>query len=125
MARNRKGQATAIRVGAAVKALLLCLLIGGSAVGYVWQQEQLYKLGQQCRQLEVRLEALRHENKGWRERLAHFTSPPQLARKVRELVPELAEAQPAQFWRLSEPLPGGEAGAGVSAAGEAPLASMR
>jgi hypothetical protein len=36
MAKNRKNQAAAIRFGPALKASFLCLLIGGSAVGYVW-----------------------------------------------------------------------------------------
>ena len=41
MARNRKNQSAVVRFGPAVKALLLCLFIGGSGVGYVWQQNQL------------------------------------------------------------------------------------
>ena len=45
MARNRKYQSAAIRFGPALKALLLCLLIGGSGVGYVWQKDQIIRLG--------------------------------------------------------------------------------
>ena len=50
MARNKKyrtGQ-TAIRFGPAVKALVLCLLIGGSGIGYVAEQHEIYQLGQCC-----------------------------------------------------------------------------
>jgi len=35
MAHNRKSQPASIRFGPALKAFLLCLLIGGSGVGYV------------------------------------------------------------------------------------------
>ena len=38
MAKNRKNQAAAIRFGPALKASFFVLLIGGSAVGYVWQK---------------------------------------------------------------------------------------
>ena len=39
MAKNRKNQAAEIRFGPVLKVVLLCLLIGGSAIGYVWQQK--------------------------------------------------------------------------------------
>jgi len=45
MARNRKSQSAAIRFGPALKAFLLCLLIGGSGIGYVWQKDQIGRLG--------------------------------------------------------------------------------
>ena len=45
MAKNRKNQAAEIRFGPALKASFLCLLIGGSAIGYVWQKNQIYRLG--------------------------------------------------------------------------------
>ena len=46
MARNRKYQTAANRFGPALKAFLLCLLIGGSGVGRVWQKDQISRLGQ-------------------------------------------------------------------------------
>ena len=45
MARNRKYQSAANRFGPALKAFLLCLLIGGPGVGYVWQKDQISQLG--------------------------------------------------------------------------------
>ena len=47
MAKNRKNQAAAIRFGPALKASFLCLLIAGSAIGYVWQKNEIKHLGQQ------------------------------------------------------------------------------
>ena len=55
MAKNRKYESAAIRFGPALKAFLLCLLIGGSGVGYVWQKNQIYELGRQFKQQERRL----------------------------------------------------------------------
>ena len=55
MAKNRKYQSAAIRFGPALKAFLLCLLIGGSGIGYVWQKNQIYELGQQIRKREMHL----------------------------------------------------------------------
>ena len=62
MAKNRKNQAAAIRFGPALKALFLCLLIAGSAVGYVWQKSQIYQLGKQIHEKESRLTQLAHDN---------------------------------------------------------------
>ena len=53
MAKNRKHQSAAIRFGPALKAFLLCVLIGGSAVGYVWQKSQIEQLGDQIKQRET------------------------------------------------------------------------
>jgi hypothetical protein len=41
MAKNRKYQSAAVRFGPALKAFLLCAVIGGSGVGYVWQKSQI------------------------------------------------------------------------------------
>ena len=54
MAKNRKNLAAAIRFGPALKASFLCLLICGSAIGYVWQKGEIVRLGQQIHQHEQR-----------------------------------------------------------------------
>ncbi len=69
MARNRKYQSAAIRFGPALKAFLLCLLIGGSGVGYVWQKDQISQLGQQIKKRELRLAELEHQNEKLRKQL--------------------------------------------------------
>ena len=74
MARNRKHQSAAIRFGPTLKALLLCLLIGGSGVGYVWQKDQIYKLGQQIKKREVRLRELADNNEKLRKQLGTMLS---------------------------------------------------
>lgn len=100
MAKNRKNQAAAIRFGPALKASLLCLLIAGSAVGYVWQKSQVYQLGKQIRETESRLAQLERNNQMLADQLADLRSPVKLDQRARSL--GLVPAQPAQVVRLSE-----------------------
>jgi cell division protein FtsB len=100
MAKNRKNQAAAIRFGPALKALFLCLLIGGSAVGYVWQKSQVYQLGKQIRETESRLAQIERNNQMLGDQLADLRSPVKLDQRARNL--GLIPAQPEQVVRLSE-----------------------
>lgn len=106
MARNRKTQAAVIRFAPAMWALLLCLLIGGSGVGYVWLKNQIYELGQQWGKREQRLANLRDQNAKLSRCLAEFHSPGPLDRRVRELNLGLGPPDPTQIRRLLEPKPG-------------------
>ena len=103
MAGNRKNQSAAIRFGPALKALFLCMLIAGSAIGYVWQKNEIYRLSQQIRQGEIRLKQMADGNEKLRVKLADLRSPLMLDQRARELNLGLAPAQPAQVWRLPEP----------------------
>jgi cell division protein FtsB len=103
MANNRNSQSAAIRFGPALKAFVLCFVIAGSAVGYVWQKEQIYRLGQQIWQRESRLTQLKRENQILDDQLAILQSPLSLDRRARELNLGLAPAQPSQVFRLPEP----------------------
>lgn len=104
MARNRKYQSAAVRFGPALKAFLLCALLGGSGVGYVWQRNQIDELGRQIANRETRLAALRDQNKKLRDQLQMLRSPKPLELRVRELKLGLGQLQPGQVWRLPEPL---------------------
>jgi cell division protein FtsL len=101
MAKNRKNQSAAFRFGPALKALFLCLLIAGSAVGYVWQKSQIYQLGKQIHQMELRLTQLARDNKKLDDQLADLRSPVMLDQRAHNL--GLAPAQPMQVVRLPEP----------------------
>jgi cell division protein FtsB len=103
MAANRKSQSAAIRFGPALKAAFLCLLIAGSAIGYVWQKNEIYRLSQQIRQGELHLKQLSDGNEKLRVRLADLRSPMMLDQRARELNLGLSPAQPMQVWRLPEP----------------------
>ena len=102
MARNRKYQSAAIRFGPAIKAFLLCVLIGGSGVGYVWQKSQINELGTQISKREHELAALRTQNEKQRKALAMMYSLPSLEARIKELNLGLVP-QPSQVWRLTEP----------------------
>ena len=103
MAANRKSQSAMVRFGPALKAAFLCLLIAGSAVGYVWQKRQIYELGQQISQREAQLKQLRPENQRASDQLAILRSPVMLDQRARELNLGLVPAQPRQVSRLPEP----------------------
>ena len=105
MARNRKHQSAVIRFGPALKALLLCLLIGGAGVGYVWQKNQIYQLGQQIRKRELRLADLEEQNEKSKKQLAVMRSPQFLEMRIKELNLGLTAPLPSQVWRLVDPAP--------------------
>ena len=107
MAKNRKNQSAAIRFYPALKALFLCLLIAGLALGYVWQKSQIYQLGRQITACESRLMQIRDENQRLGDQLAVLRSPVMLDQRVRELRLGLVPAQPTQIYQLVEPPPNG------------------
>src|SRR5262250_1341839 len=102
MARNRKYQSAAIRFGPAVKAFLLCLLIGGSGVGYVWQKNQIFDLGQEIRKREKLLAELESQNDKLKRQFAWLQSPAYLEGRIKELNLGLSRPQPSKIWWLRE-----------------------
>lgn len=103
MAKNRKNQSAAVRFGPALKAFLLCLFIGGSGVGYVWQKNQIYELGKQIKARENRLKELQVQNEKTRRQIAMLHSPQFIELRIKELNLGLVQPQPNQVWRMVEP----------------------
>ena len=103
MARNRRHQSAAIRFGPALKAVVLCLLIGGSAVGYVWQKDQIRQLGDRIAQEEQALKVLRQRNEKLQRQLLTLRSPANLERLAEQYHLGLVRAAPSQVIRLPEP----------------------
>ncbi len=93
MGRNRKN-GSAVRFVPAMKAALICVLLGGSAIGYVYQKNQIFDLGRQLQKSEQRLNALRDGNAKLQKALLTMQSATQLEKRVREL--NLGLVQPAQ-----------------------------
>ena len=102
MARNRKHQSGAVRFVPALKTFLLCLLLGGSAAGYVLQKNTIYELGKQIREKEGVLERLKWENRIRANQLADLQSPTKLADRVREKKLGLTMTQPWQVIWINE-----------------------
>lgn len=105
MAKNRKYQAAEIRFGPVLKVVLLCALIGGSAIGYVWQKSQIDRLGRQISEREIKLKQLKGDNKLLADQIAFLHSPVMLDRRAKELNLGLMPAQPLQVVWLVEPPP--------------------
>jgi hypothetical protein len=104
MSKNRKNQAAAIRFGPALKASFLCLLIAGSAIGYVWQKNEIKHLERQITEREKQRDQLLKDNRVLSDQLAAMRSPVMLDQRVRELKLGLAPAQPGQKILLVEPV---------------------
>jgi hypothetical protein len=102
MAKNRKSQVASIRFGPALKALFLCLLIAGSAVGYVWQKSQIFQLGRDIRLGETQLIQLRNDNERLANQISILRSPVMLDGRARQLNLGLGPAQPSQIVRMQE-----------------------
>lgn len=93
MGRNRKN-GSAVRLVPALWAGVICLLIGSSAIGYVYQKNQIDALGRQIQKSEQRLAALRDSNARLRKQLLTLQSSVYLEKRVKEL--NLGLVQPAQ-----------------------------
>jgi hypothetical protein len=104
MAANRRNQSGAVRFVPAVKAVLLCSLIGGSCVGYVLQKNRIYELGQQIGARQQKLEKIKKENQLLADRLAAMQLPQRLAERVREWKLCLVPPQPNQMVWITAPV---------------------
>jgi cell division protein FtsB len=102
MARNKKNETAAIQFGPVLKVVLLCSLIGGSALGYVWQKNQIDRLGRQIGERERQLARLKSDNKLLTDQIALLHSPVILDRRVKDLKLGLGPAQPFQVVRLPD-----------------------
>jgi hypothetical protein len=104
MAKSKKSQSAAIGFGPVLKVFFLCSVIGGSAVGYVWEKGQIYELGRQIRQEEIHLSQLKSQNQKLTDQLAILRSPMMIDQRARQLNLGLVPAQPGQVCRLPEPM---------------------
>ena len=104
MAKSKKSQSAAIGFGPVLKVFFLCSVIGGSAVGYVWEKSQIYQLGRQIRQQEIHLAQLKSQDQRLTDELAILRSPVMIDQRARQLNLGLVPAQPGQVCRLPEPM---------------------
>ncbi len=102
MAKNRKNQPVTSQFGLVLKVVLACIVIGGAAVGFVWQKNEIYRLGQQIRLHETKLLQLQADNKRLGEQIMILHSPVMLDRRAKELNLGLAPASPFQVVHLVE-----------------------
>jgi hypothetical protein len=118
MSRNRKNQSAVVRFEPALKVAVLCAFLGGSAIGYVWQKNQLIDLGRKIKARETRLLQLQETNRKLSKQLVTLRSPAYLERKVKELNLDLVQPAQTQILRLMEtPLGEAEPRSGLMLAG--------
>ena len=101
MGKNRKHNETRAQLGPVLKAVVICLLLGGSAVGYVLQKNKLHELGRQIAKRESMLNALKGENKLRAMKLADLQLPQRIEKRVKDL--GLVSTPPVQMIWLPEP----------------------
>ena len=101
MGKNRKHNETRAQLGPVLKAGVICLLLGGSAVGYVLQKNKLHELGRQISKRESVLNGLKAENKLRAMKLADLQLPHRIEKRVQKL--GLVSTPPVQMIWLPEP----------------------
>ena len=101
MGKNRKYNEARAQLGPVLKAGVICLLLGGSAVGYVLQKNKLHELGRQIAQREAMLNVLKAENKVRGMNLANLQLPRRIEDRVKEM--GLVRTPPVQMIWLQEP----------------------
>ena len=104
-ARNRKRKEAQLSIGSWVKALFFCVVLGGLAMGYVWQKSQIHQIGILLNKKEVRLELLKGENERWSQMRAEMRSTQKLYERVNKLGLGLMMPTPEQVLKLSDLAP--------------------
>jgi len=102
MARNRKDN-SAVRLGPALAAVVLCAFFVALGVGFVWYKQQIGVLGRQIKEREVRLADLERQNKIRADQLATLSSTKALDESVKKLNLSLGPPAFSQVIRLVEP----------------------
>lgn len=86
----------------AIKAALLCVMLGGSAIGYVYQKNQIADIGKQIANRESRARSLEIENAELERTIESLKSPHALARRVKELRLDLVPPNRSQLLTIVE-----------------------
>jgi cell division protein FtsB len=97
MAKNRKNQSASVHFGPVIKVVLLCFLFCGSAVGYVWQKNEIVRLGRQISDREKKLAQLQDDNDRLGSQVAILRSPVIIDERARQLNLGLGPMQPGQM----------------------------
>jgi hypothetical protein len=101
MKRNRKRES--LRFGTVTKSLVVCTCIAVSGLGYVWQKNAIYRLGDDLKRRETTLSSAQKRNTMLAAKLAHLQSPAQLEAKCQEYNLGLIAPKESQVVRLYEP----------------------
>lgn len=103
MKRNRKREP--LRFGTVTKSLFVCICVAISGLGYVWQKNTIYRLGDEIKKREALLSSAQKRNLMLAAQLAHLESPAELETKCQEYNLSLVAPKESQVVRLYEPGP--------------------
>ena len=117
MRHNRKREL--LRFGTVARSLVVCIAMGGVGLGYVWQKNQIYRLGDDLKKREAALGTLQKRNTMLSGQLAHWKSPAVLELRCQQYNLGLVAPRDIQVVRLPEP--GAEWDAEPGKAGSAAL----
>lgn len=103
MKRNRKREL--LRFGTVTKSLVVCVCVAVSGLGYVWQKNAIYRLGDEIKKRETALSSAQKRNMMLGAQLAHLESPAELETKCQQYNLSLVAPKENQVVRLYEPGP--------------------
>lgn len=103
MKRNRKREQ--LRFGTVTKSLVVCICIAMSGLGYVWQKNAIYRLGDDIKKRETALSSAHKRNLMLAAQMAHLESPAQLEAECQQYNLSLVAPKENQVVRLYEPGP--------------------
>jgi len=103
MRSNRKRES--LRFGNVAKSLFTCLAIATIGVGYVWQKNQIYRLGDEIKKRETAFAAAEKRNTMLAAQLAQLKSPVYLEARCQQANLGLVAPKETQTIRLLEPGP--------------------
>jgi cell division protein FtsB len=95
-------------LGVLVRVLLGCVYFAAIGLGYVWNQNQIYRLGDEIKRREATLAALEKRNAMLAAQLAQLKSPGFLESRNQQYQLGLVPVREAQTVRLWEPTAAGE-----------------
>ena len=103
MRRNRRREP--LRAGTVARTVLACVVVGGAGLGYVWEKNQIYLLGDEIKHREATLTALQKRNTVLGAQLAQLQSPGHLEARCQQHNLGLTAPRESQMVRLYEPGP--------------------
>ena len=101
MRRNRKREP--LRVGTVGRSLLICGCVAVIGLAYVWQKNQIYRLGDEIKKREAALSANEKRTAMLAAQLAHLKSPALLEQRCQQYNLGLVAPHENQVVRLYEP----------------------
>jgi len=87
------------------KSLVVCACMATSGLGYVWQKNAIYRLGDEIKKREAILSSAQKRNLMQAAQLAHLESPAELEATCRACNLSLVAPRESQVVRLYEPGP--------------------